>query len=93
MVVCAGALVIAGVFCKRIWLLLTSFITPNVEGALGITLGTQNAAVGGVASMWSVEGFYFPTPIELLIFIGVTSLAILALTILMKVFVSDAANK
>lgn len=93
LVVCAGALVIAGVFCKRIWLLLTSFITPNIEGALGITLGTQNAAVGGVASMWSVEGFYFPTPIELLIFIGVTSLAILALTILMKVFVSDAANK
>lgn len=89
MVVCAGALVIVGVFCKRIWLLLTSFITPNVEGALGITLGTQSAASEGVAGMWTLHGFYTPAPIELLIGVGVFSLAVLALTVLLKVFVSE----
>ena len=29
----ASVLVIAGVLCKRLWLLFTSFIVPNVEGA------------------------------------------------------------
>lgn len=88
LVMVSAILVIAGVFCKRMWLLLTSFITPNVEGALGITLGGPSAATSGVGSMWAVQGSYFPSPIELLIFVGISALVVLALVVLMKVFVA-----
>ena len=88
LVMVSAILVIAGVFCKRMWLLLTSFITPNVEGALGITLGGPSAATGGVGSMWAVQGSYSPSPIELLIFVGISALVVLALVVLMKVFVA-----
>lgn len=39
-VVLASALIVLGVFCKRAWLLFTSFTVPNVYGGNGITLGT-----------------------------------------------------
>lgn len=86
LVVVSAVLVIVGVFCKRMWLLLTSFITPNVEGALGVTLGGPNAAMGGVGAMWAVEGSYFVSPVEILIFIGISALVVLALMVLLKVF-------
>lgn len=86
LVVVSAVLVIVGVFCKRMWLLLTSFITPNVEGALGVTLGGPNAAMGGVGVMWAVEGSYFVSPVEILIFIGISALVVLALMVLLKVF-------
>lgn len=88
LVLVSAVLVIVGVFCKRMWLLLTSFITPNVEGALGVTLGGPSAATGGVGSMWVVQGAYMVSPIELLIFVGVSALVALALIVLMKVFVT-----
>ncbi len=72
LVVGASVLVVAGVFCKRVWLLLTSFIVPNVEGAPGIALGTFAAQAGGV-DMWSVYGSYAPTFPEILIALGVIS--------------------
>ena len=84
----SAVLVIVGVFCKRMWLLLTSFITPNIEGALGVTLGGPSAATGGVGSMWVVQGAYMASPVELLIFVGVSALVALALIVLMKVFVT-----
>ena len=40
-VVLASALIVLGVFCKRAWLLFTSFTVPNVYGGNGITLGTS----------------------------------------------------
>ncbi len=51
LVVGASVLVIAGVLCKRLWLLFTSFIVPNVEGAPGIL------SDGG----WALLGAYAPT--------------------------------
>ena len=86
LVVVSAVLVIVGVFCKRMWLLLTSFITPNVEGALGVTLGGPNAAMGGVGATWAVEGSYFVSPVEILIFIGISALVVLTLMVLLKVF-------
>ncbi len=72
LVVGASVLVVLGVLCKRVWLLLTSFVIPNVEGAPGIALGTFAAQEGGTA-MWSVYGSYAPTLPEVMIAIGVIS--------------------
>lgn len=63
-------LIICGVLCKRIWLLFTSFLLPNVYGGAGITLGTQAAQVDPSA-MWATVGAYLPTPVEIVIVIGV----------------------
>ena len=63
----ASVLVIAGVLCKRLWLLFTSFIVPNVEGAPGIM------SDGG----WALLGSYAPTLPEVLIVLGVVSVGAL----------------
>ena len=63
LVVGASVLVIAGVLCKRLWLLFTSFIVPNVAGAPGV-LGADG---------WSVLGAYAPTLPEVVIVLGVVS--------------------
>jgi len=63
LVVGASVLVIAGVLCKRLWLLFTSFIVPNVEGAPGVL------SDGG----WALLGSYAPTVPEVLIVLGVVS--------------------
>lgn len=67
LVVGASVLVIAGVLCKRLWLLFTSFIVPNVEGAPGIL------SDGG----WALLGAYAPTLPEVLIVLGVVSVGAL----------------
>lgn len=91
LVVAASTLVIAGVLCKRIWLLLTSFITPNVEGAAGITLGSQGV-IESAGSMWALAGAYAPTPVEIAIIVGVVSLGVLAFLLLSdKLIVAEGA--
>lgn len=77
LVATASVLVILGVFCKRVWLLLTSFITPDVEGANGVTLGNVNV-VNDHGSMWTLDGFYYPTLVEVVIVIGVVALGVIA---------------
>ncbi len=72
LVVAASALVVAGVLCKRAWLLFTSFITPNVYGAPGI-LGD-----GG----WGLLASYGPTLPEVLIVVGVISVGTLGFQLL-----------
>ena len=85
--VSAGCVVV-GVFCKRIWLLFTSFIMPNVYGGAGITLGTQSAQTGTFADMWAVTGSYLPTLVEIGIVVGVVAACILAWMILTKKFIA-----
>ncbi|MBQ6390348.1 MAG: polysulfide reductase NrfD [Eggerthellaceae bacterium] len=80
MVVLASALVVLGVACKRIWLLFTSFITPNVAGAPGIAGGSAAAREGG--DIWAIIGTYAPTLPEILIVVGVISLGVLAFMVL-----------
>lgn len=90
LVVSASALVIAGVLCKRAWLLLTSFAVPNLEGAPGIALGTFAAQEGGSAT-WSVYGSYAPTFPEIMIAIGVVSVgAIIFMAIAQKLMLAKA---
>lgn len=81
-VACASALVILGVLCKRIWLLFTSFITPNVYGGNGITLGNANVIAGNGGSIWADLGVYAPTAIEVVIAVAVVSLGVLGFIVL-----------
>ena len=81
LVIFASVMVVLGVLCKRIWLLLTSFITPNIAGAPGVSLGTLTAQSDG-SSMWALSGSYLPTAIEVIIIIGVLSLGVLAFVLL-----------
>lgn len=67
LVVAASVLVVAGVLCKRLWLLLTSFVIPNIAGAPGVLDGA-----------WMLAGSYAPTAVEVLIVLGVPSLGALA---------------
>lgn len=66
LVVAASLLVVVGVLCKRLWLLLTAFVIPNIAGAPGILSGS-----------WMMLGFYAPTFVEVLIVLGVPSLGAL----------------
>ncbi len=83
LVVTACSLIVAGVLCKRIWLLLTAFITPNIVGAPGISLGTQAAQAGGAAT-FALGGSYMPTMPEITIVVGVISLGILGMMLLSR---------
>lgn len=76
-VLLACGLVILGVFCKRAWLLLSSFLLPMVGDAPGITTG-QAPIVGKTIDMWAMTGSYTPTLVEWAIFLGIVSLGILA---------------
>ena len=81
MVVLASVLVVLGVACKRVWLLFTSFVNPNIYGASGITAGTSTAQADP-GSMWMLTGSYAPTVPELLIILGVISVGVLIFMVL-----------
>ena len=74
----ASACVVVGVFCKRVWLLFTSFFMPNVYGAPGILGGSSAARASFGIDGWAVVGTYAPTWVELVIAVGVVSLGVLA---------------
>ncbi len=82
LVVVASALVILGVAAKRVWLLFTSFITPNVYGAPGIPAGTATAIGNPSPDVWMTLGTYAPTAPEVMIVVGVISLGVLAFMVL-----------
>lgn len=82
LVITASVLVVIGVFCKRVWLLLTSFVEPNVYGAPGIPSGSSAAAKATGIDMWSTVGTYAPTWVEIVVVIGVISLGALAFIVL-----------
>lgn len=84
-VVFASVMVVLGVCCKRLWLLFTGFVHPNIEGANGITSGTQ-AAQGDPSAMWSLLGTYAPTGVEVTIVLGTISLGALAFVVLSHLF-------
>ncbi len=92
MVILASVLVVLGVAAKRIWLLLTSFITPNIDAGPGISLGTQGAIADPTAA-FATAGTYAPTLPELGIVVGVISLGALAFMILAKKYVDPSAKK
>ncbi len=83
---CAG--VVVGVFCKRIWLLFTSFIFPNVSGAPGLISGSSSSQGAAGIDGWAVASSYAPTLPEIMIAVGMVALGVLAFLVLTKVFLS-----
>lgn len=84
LVLFASALVVLGVFCKRVWLLFTSFYHFNVSGAPGVMAGSTAARGGSGMDVWAVLGTYAPTPVEVIVAIGVVSLGALAFIVLSR---------
>lgn len=89
-VVAASALVMAGVLCKRVWLLFTSFTMTNVYGAPGISSGSTAARGADGFGMWALTGSYVPTPVEVAVVIAVVSFCILGIAVLSKKLVKAA---
>ncbi len=89
----ACVLIVLGVFCKRIWLLFTSFITPNVMGAPGIISGSSTAAHASGTASFAVLSSYAPTPIEILVMIGVWALVVLGFLFLTSLLVVQRGKK
>lgn len=82
LVMFASVCIVIGVFCKRIWLLFTSFFMPNVYGAPGIISGSSASAHATGMDVWAVVGTYAPTWVEIVIVVGVISLGALAFLVL-----------
>lgn len=74
----ASGLIVLGVFFKRIWLLFTSFITPDVYGAPGIISGSSAAAHAQGVESFAVLSSYVPTAIEIFVVVGVLALGVIA---------------
>ena len=91
LVILASALVVVGVFFKRVWLLFTAFIHPNVYGAPGISSGSSAAVHADATGMWSMLGAYTPTWVEVVVVIGVVSLGALAFLVLSRKLLSASA--
>lgn len=92
LVVASSVLVIPGVACKRVWLLLTSFVTPNVYGAPGIASGSSAAAHATSIDMWAVASAYMPTWVELVVIVGVLSLGAVAFMVMAQKLLSVSAK-
>ena len=89
----ACVLIVVGVFCKRVWLLFTAFIVPNVMGAPGIISGSTEAAHATGTASFAVLSSYAPTPIEILVVAGVISLVILAFMVLASKLIVERREK
>ena len=89
LIVFSSACVVVGVFCKRIWLLFTSFITPNTYGAPGLMDGTSANASGMDA--WAVVSSYAPSWVELTVLLGVIALGVLGFLILAERFIAKGS--
>lgn len=74
----ASVLVVLGVFCKRIWLLLTSFYEFNIAGAPGVISGSSAARGASGVDVFAMLGTYAPTWVEIAVAVGVVSLGALA---------------
>lgn len=79
----ASGLVVLGVFCKRAWLLFSSFLLPLVGGVPGVTLGqfSQGPNPARIPDMWAMTGSYTPTWVEAAIFLGIISFGTLVFTL------------
>ena len=84
LVAAASVCVVVGVFCKRVWLLLTSFVEFNVAGAPGVISGSSAAAHAAGTDAWALASAYAPTWVEIVVVIGAVSLGALAFMLLCK---------
>ena len=78
----ASFAVIVGVFCKRMWLVLTSFLYPNVTGAPGLINGSAELGTG--MDVWSVVSVYAVSPVEIAVGAGFIALGLAAYLLFAK---------
>lgn len=84
LVALSSVLIVCGVFCKRVWLLFTSFVHPNLSGAPGVSLGTTVAQGGDAWAVFATVGTYAPTWVELAVVVGAVAFGVLAFTLLAR---------
>lgn len=80
----ASVLVVVGVFCKRVWLLFTSFYEFNIAGAPGVISGSSAARGASGMDLWALLGTYAPTWVEIVVVLGVVALGVLAFIVLSR---------
>ena len=80
----ACVLVVLGVFCKRIWLLFTSFYEFNIAGAPGVISGSSAARGASGVDVFAMLGTYAPTWVEIAVAVGVVSLGALAFIVMSR---------
>ena len=84
----ACVLVVAGVFCKRIWLLFTSFYEFNIAGAPGMISGSSAARGASGVDVFAMLGTYAPTWVEIAVVVGVVSLGALAFIVMSRMLLA-----
>lgn len=83
LIVVASLLAIAGIFCKRVQLLVGGFQIPNLDYAGPMTSYTVTDWTAGMAGAY--QGMvYFPTPLEFGLSLGVVGLGALMLLVGLK---------
>ena len=84
----ACVLVVAGVFCKRIWLLFTSFYEFNIAGAPGVISGSSAARGASGVDVFAMLGTYAPTWVEIAVVVGGVSLGALAFIVMSRMLLA-----
>ena len=84
----ACVMVVAGVFCKRIWLLFTSFYEFNIAGAPGVISGSSAARGASGVDVFAMLGTYAPTWVEIAVVVGVVSLGALAFIVMSRMLLA-----
>ena len=78
----ASVLVVVSVFCKRVWLLFSSFIHPNIAYGPGISSGSLSARLASGDQIWAVTSNYAPTVPEIMIALAVISFGVAVFIVL-----------
>ena len=73
---------------SQVWLLFSSFITPNTFGGPGLIDGTSAATSG--MDVWAATSWYAPSWVEYAVLLGVIALGALAFLILVERFIMKA---
>ena len=84
----ACVLVVLGVFCKRIWLLFTSFYEFNIAGVPGVISGSSAARGASGVDVFAMLGTYAPTWVEIAVAVGVVSLGALAFIVMSRMLLA-----
>lgn len=78
----SSVLIVIGVFCKRVWLLFTSFIHPNIAYGPGVSSGSYTARQSTGDQIWATVSNYTPQLPELLIVVGIIAFGALAFIVI-----------
>ena len=88
LIVFSSACVVVGVFCKRVWLLFSSFITPNTFG--GPVSSTARRPLPPAWTCGAASQLVRASWVEYAVLLGVIALGALAFLILVERFIMKA---